>query len=86
MHHSLCSQIANTKCGRRDEHWDKSKKGSVSEYEKGERRRVDTNPELGGGRELERVREQQQVAAQHQDLLLDASVQPQRVAHRAHER
>ena len=78
--------IANVICGRRDEHWDKRKKGTVSEYEKGERWRVDPNPELGGGRELERVREQQQVSAQHQDLLPDASVQPQRVAHRAHKR
>lgn len=32
---------------------------------------MQAHPEFGGRRELERVREQQQVAAQHKDLLLD---------------
>ena len=41
--------------------------------------------ELGGLGELAGVREAEQVVAQLQHLLLHCAVQPQRVAHRAHE-
>lgn len=42
--------------------------------------------ELGGRRELEGVGEEEEVAAQHGDIVLHGSIQRQSIAHCAHER